>query len=209
MKRKGSLFILAIAVLLGMLSITMLTFIYWLFTFKIHIFEIIIEEYHYNRVQEIPLTIISSDYEGESFVERVNKAYYGFEIGNLKNSVRETTIQQVGEEYWWSIVIGNLYFGKIAGEDCVVSFDMSIDGRFLYCKCSEGCPLSGRIVATKDTSIPEIPPQPFYCNKPELLVICLGSLTVNVTFFNDTFPFPLVFNGSDKFITEMMFNAYV
>lgn len=209
MKRKGlGILTTGTIILLGALGITVGMFIYWLFTFKIHIFQRIIEEYHYNRVQEIPLTIISSDYEGESFVEKFNKAYYGFysenEIKNFKETVKSNTTAQVGEAYWWSLIIKDLYFGRYVGEGCTAYRDV-LPGtgevpNVYVCICSDKCPRAGEI-AIKDV-------EDVNCNDSKVLAFCLGSLTVNITFFNDTFPFPLTFNGGNEFITKMVFNAY-
>lgn len=206
MRRKGvGLLAIGIAILLGGLAITAIMFIFWLFTFKIHIFQRIIEEYHYNRVQEIPLTIISSDYEREGFVEKFNKAYYGFysqqEIENFKEVVKKNTTAQVGEAYWWYLVIENLRIGKSPYELCRVreiieKSELPPYEETRYCYCS-GCPIYKKVKA-------EI----YSCEAVLPLSECLGSLTVNITFFNDTFPFPLVFNGIDDFIARMVFNAY-
>jgi len=148
LRRKGGIFLIGLAVLLGFIGITGGMFIYWLTTFKIHIYQVIIEVYHYNRVQEIPLALISSDF-GKPFVERVNRVYYGFEEGSgLKNEVEETVKKQLGEACWWKVNIRGIEFES----------------------------------------------QP-------------GDSAITMIFFNETFPFPLVFNGSN-FVTEMRFNAY-
>ncbi|MFH8120422.1 MAG: hypothetical protein QXS37_06475, partial [Candidatus Aenigmatarchaeota archaeon] len=194
MRRKGLLLESGL-LLLGSTVITMMLFVLWLLNFKIHIYQRIIEEFHHNRVQEIPLAIISSDYQKEAFVEKINKAYYGFysedEIDEFKKVVKDITIAQVGEAYTWEISIEKYSFSK-TGCDVIVWPEYNL----ICYKCSDECPV-------------EIE----YCVDPSLpyeltLADCLGSLTINITFFNETFPFPLTFNGSSKFVTEMRFNAY-
>ncbi|MEM5854585.1 MAG: hypothetical protein QW228_09535 [Candidatus Aenigmatarchaeota archaeon] len=204
MRRKGLLLESGL-LLLGSTVITMMLFVLWLLNFKIHIYQRIIEEFHYNRVQEIPLAIISSDYQKEAFVEKINKAYYGFysedEIENFKKTVKSNATEQVGESYWWMLNIENLYFGRIYGEGCRVreiieKSELPPYEETRYCYCS-GCPINKKVKA-------EI----YSCEVVLPISECLGSLTINITFFNETFPFPLTFNGSSKFVTEMRFNAY-
>ena len=206
MRRKGGIFLIGLAVLLGFIGITGGMFIYWLTTFKIHIYQVIVEEYHYNRVQEIPLALISSDFEGKSFVERVNKAYFGFyseeEKKEFEKGVSEIVTEQVGEGYWWSLSTENVSFSSVLLEigSCRVieSHPHSVPVGTI-CQCSDECPNAGEIVA--------LFPSYTSCDKPSILARCMGSLTINITFFNETFPFPLVFNGS-CFMTKMRFNAY-
>jgi len=206
LRRKGGIFLIGLGILLGFIGITSGMFIYWLTTFKIHIYQVIIEEYHYNRVQEIPLALISSDFEGEPFVERVNKASYGFlsqeEFDNFRDTVKNTVIRQVGKAYRWSVDIEDMMFGVQPQEGCRVELWESVytppegQPRVIYkCKCSEECELANEFVGD--------PP----CDNFQYLARCMGSLAINITFFNETFPFPLVFNGS-CFMTKMRFNAY-
>lgn len=206
MRRKGGFVLLGVVLFIGFTAGSIIGFIYWLTHFKIHLYQVIIEEYHYNRIQEIPLATISSDFDGENFVEKVNKVYYGFysqgEVDSFRSKVKDIVIKQVGEGYGWSLVISNLYFGTERGEECRIVSDQVYDSS-KRCICSSECPGHPNEplgVASIYDECEEV-----FADK---LPYCLGSLTINITFFNDTFPFPLVFNGSDKFIARMVFNAY-
>jgi len=196
MRRKGLLLESGL-LLLGSTVITMMLFVLWLLNFKIHIYQRIIEEFHHNRVQEIPLAIISSDYQKEAFVEKINKAYYGFysedEIDEFKKVVKDITIAQVGKAYIWEVSIEKYLFSMEEGCYVIIEYGSGAT----CCKCSDECPV--KIEYCLPTSLPP-------CKLT--LADCLGSLTINITFFNETFPFPLTFNGSSKFVTEMRFNAY-
>ncbi|MEM5790450.1 MAG: hypothetical protein QXP77_00100 [Candidatus Aenigmatarchaeota archaeon] len=214
--KKGGIFILASVVIVLSIPITIIMFIYWLYTFRIHIFWIITEMYHYNRLQEIPLALISSDFKNESFVEGVNKAYYNFySVYEVEENVNKILKKQVGEAYGLYIRINGMGFHLEEYGDCNVFSKHSV-GDF-YCFCTQECPRGGYEVPISDEIVDKCYDEENFaecldseCLKGILpLRECIGekSLSKNITYFYDTFPFPLVFNGS-TFIEKMWFEAY-
>ncbi len=208
MSKGGAILTFAAIAAIGTLVFFLATLIYFL-NFKVQIFQYIMEEYHYNKVQEIPLALISSDFNKESFVEKFNKAYYGFysedEFKDFVSCVRKNITAQVGEKYFLVIRSSGLSFGTPFYEGCRVVTG-TIYGGIKECKCSDECPchnVNGEdICPVMSTLVGR------NCEDVLPVTKCYRSLfVINITYINETFPLPLVFNGTN-FTTTMKFEAY-
>jgi len=94
MKKKGSIFLSMIMMFVIYLFAVGLVVVFFYF-FKFHISITIIDEYRWNKVQEVPLSLLSMDVEGESFVTKVNKIYYKFEPEDKLDEVKEMVNKQL------------------------------------------------------------------------------------------------------------------
>ncbi len=222
--KKGGIVLIAAVIIVLAIPLTLGMFVYWLYNFKIHIFLKIIEVYHYNRIQEVPLALISSDFGSESFVEKVNKVYYNLSSSTAKRmfikGVKETIKKQIGEAYKLDIRIDDIEFGMEEYEECTV-FVSGLRFSGFECKCTDKCPLQlviyipEKVVIDCEQEAIERGDESYlyeclemYCSQKLPLEKCFGeALNITITYFRDTFPFPLVFNGSN-FVEKMWFEAY-
>ena len=190
--------------LLLSIPIVIVIFIWWILNFRIHIYVTIIETYHYNRIQEVPLSVISSDFKGESFINGLNKAYFGFFSDNQKtewkNSIKEIVDKQLGGVRGWNLAIEDIPIGFEEGCRVMAAEKVRHPVYYVKCKCSDEC-------GERKGVIVDVVHRASDCFKPENLAKCLGIWNINVTFFSETYFVPLAFNGS-AFSTTMRFNAY-
>jgi len=151
------------------------------------------------------LSVISSDFKGESFINGLNKAYFGFFSDNQKTewkkNIKEIVDKQLGGVHGWNLAIEDIPIGFEEGCKVVVEKVCRPGyGCYFKCNCSDECgERKGETVDRVDHASD--------CYKPENLAKCLGIWNINVTFFSETYFIPLAFNGS-IFSTTMRFNAY-
>ena len=180
---------------IGTLVFFLATLIYFL-NFKVQIFQHIIDEYHYNTIQEVPLALISSDIGGEAFIERFNKAYFFGGADGLKDEVTTILKRQFPklEEKLLTFIIkaGDLDLSTFEFGNPACGCNIYIIGSGWVCNQECGA------YAGKSCSTPTGEPSEMYCHP---------SLMVNVSYFHGIFPLPLVFNGTN-FTTTMRFEAY-
>ena len=126
-----------------------LTFFY---AFKYQISLVILEQYLWNKYQDVPLSLLATDIEGESFVVRANRVYYGFlDAGQFRTDVNEIVKNQVSPTGPAPATVDVKIAGiKFTGE---ISCDFEIEGCYIeddnqlfkhVCSCSESCPASGK-----------------------------------------------------------------
>ena len=148
------------------------------------------------------MSVISSDFKGESFIKGLNKAYFGFFSDNQKTewkkNIKEIVDKQLGGVYGWNLAIENILIGIEEGCKVVAEEVSHVD--VVICKCSDEC-------GERKGEIVDVVHRVSDCFKPENLAKCLGIWNINVTFFNETYFIPLAFNGL-SFSTTMRFNAY-
>jgi hypothetical protein len=160
-----------------------------------------LDEYRWNKVQEVPLDLLSMDIDRESFISKMNKVFYKkLDEDQLKNKIDKIISDQlfyltggVQRPFDISINIGGI---KITKElpGCTVYEDPMQEGVWT-CRCSANCAKpEGTDVGSFDKSGQCAP----------LINLCISSVS---SVYSAKFPFPLTFNGTDKFVDELSYNV--
>jgi hypothetical protein len=147
------------------------------------------------------------DIDGESFVSRMNKIYYGFidtESESTKIKLRDIIHKQLFYSYTMTlypyeyfITIGNLSFTGQADCACKGKMFAHLTGQWY---CSGDCgPYDGKNCAKVWFYIP--PAQPIYGPDSSK---CFGNVRA---FYTAAYPFPLTFNGTNYFITTISYEV--
>ena len=202
--KKGSIFLSMIMLLVVYLFAVAIVVVFFYF-FKFHIITTILDEYRWNKVQEVPLDLFSMDVNGESFVSRMNKIYYGFiDMEPTKIKLRDIIHKQLfysytGTKYPYEyfITIGNLSF--TGQSDCTCNGKMFAHFTGAW-TCSGGCGLY------KDENCAKVwfyipPSQPIYVPDSSK---CFGKTEA---IYNAAYPFPLTFNGTNNLITIISYEV--
>jgi len=191
--------IITLAMYVFVIAVVLLFFYF----FKYHITMQMWDEYRWNKVQEIPLSLLSMDIDGEPFVARVNKAYYGSldkkldELNKIDDIISEQLLSQEG--YIFNAVI-NITGMRIqaSSEGCGCNNCLSSGGS-KQCWCSGGCIREGKdcYVGTAGS------------NPPDSSHNWCRGLTpiIGTRYYSAKFPFPLTFNGTDDFTTEISYDV--
>ncbi len=182
--------------------VVVLSFFYF---FKYQITLVMRDVYIWNKVQEVPLSLLSMDINDESFVSRMNKVYYLGDDGEEKKLINEVDYivsNQLSLEsrrpYTFLISVCGISLNKEiseAGEcKCLKCGGGSCFGGLWY-ECSDGCGAN----KGKDC-----------CHKTPFGDCKEGGGDVNLCFSTKTtysagFPFPLTFNGTDNFIDSISY----
>jgi hypothetical protein len=188
-------------------AIAVASVLIFFYVFKVNVDLQMREQYLWNKVQDVPMDLLSMDVEGESFVYRMNKVYYGYEEeSNLGSKTSGYISKQL--IYFLEgpvrpleavIVIDDISIVKYL-EGCTVNSEAHCEGGdcAYVCKCSAGCSKpEGDIVGSTwmtDTC------------KEEFLDKCLYTTNTRVQ-YSANFPFPLTFNGTDKLVDELSYKA--
>jgi hypothetical protein len=172
--------------------------------FKYHITITMLDEYKWSKVQEVPLDLLSIDLNGESFVSKMNKVYYGFyDSSKLRDETKEYVYNQFfyslggnPKGIIFSVDIGNLNIVS-AKSPCTCN-DNRLFGTALQHNrylCSDNCvdvtgkSLGGRSCETWDT----------WGRLRGDIKKCVYS----ESYYSAGFPFPLTFNGTENFIDSL------
>lgn len=75
MSKKGQLGA-GIVIVIIVVSVVVVSILYFFYVFKFNVKERAYDEYTWNKIQEIPLSLFSMDVKKKSFVSIVNKVYY-------------------------------------------------------------------------------------------------------------------------------------
>ena len=96
--KKGGI---GVAILVAVIAVAIVFggILYFFFVFKAHATLVARDEYIWNKVQELPLSLLSMDVGEESFVSRMNKVYY--ELAD-KDLLKDETSDVISKQlfYW-------------------------------------------------------------------------------------------------------------
>jgi hypothetical protein len=213
MKRKGAIFISMIMLLVVYLAACAIVFIFFHF-FKYHIIKTVLDEYRWNKIQEIPLALFSMDMDGESFVSRVNRVYY-LGSNNEKNQLKEKIDDTISNQLFY-------YFEETEYPFRVM---IKVDGIEVITKYVEACEIEERDCTTKSPPVPPGKECHCYCSaecpsysankKLTTSKVDEGRCTIHYDIsdcvvrkpvvYSAKFPFPLTFDGTDKFVDELSY----
>lgn len=194
----------AIVVSVAMYLFVIVVVLVFFHVFKFQITKTILDLYNWNKVQEIPLDLLSVDIDDESLVSRVNKVYHGkLDENELKDWMDETISKQLfyffGEtKYPLTTVIhvGDIEITKyLKGCGCYIS-----DGNIWETyTCTAECPRAGE-VCWKET-IATMGQKPTAKDHNW----CMDVDKVTELQYSAKFPFPLTFDGTDKLVDELSY----
>ncbi len=192
--RKSLWPVTGIMVTIGALLFVIVIVLVFFYFFKFHITLTMMEQYVWNKVQEVPLSLLSMDIGDESFVSRMNKVYYlgdSDEKEELKNEVDDIVTKQLllgaftRRPYTFLISVCGISLNKevIEAGDCECERLGGIPGGPFY-ECSAGCgPNEG-----KDCCVRTIAGD---CKAEEGdVTLCFSTKKI----YSGGFPFPLTFN---------------
>jgi len=179
--------------------------LYFFYVFKAHAALEARDEYIWNKVEEVPLDLLSMNIENESFVSRINKIYYGFiDMESTRIKLRDIIHKQLFYSYTttlypyeYFITIGGLSFTGQTGCTCNGQMFAHFTGAWT---CSGGCGLY------KDENCAKVwfyipPSQPIYVPDSSK---CFGKTEA---IYNAAYPFPLTFNGTNNLITIISYEV--
>jgi len=178
--------------------VTVLAFFYY---FKYQITLVIQEQFLWNKIQEVPLDLLSMTLDGEMLVSKVNKVYYGYGDGSkLKDIIDGNISRQLfyffeETEYPLKAVI------NIGG----ISLSTYLEGcKLLEESCGVNCwkfTCSDKCGSNEGKYIEVVQ----YAMKPSL-DFCFYTTKTRIE-YSAKYPFPLTFNGTDKFVDELSYEA--
>lgn len=203
--------IVGVAIFVFVIVIT-LTFFYF---FKYHITLVIRDQYIWNKVQEVPLSLFSTDIDGESFINKANKAYYGFNdkgefMGLIKNIINSTIFYDYNVEYRPFAYSVNI-FGTTVSEGyvtpsggCKCDKIIAYGSNIYYYGCSDGCAVDkqGRPCGEKKDATWD--DRSSWDTRDDML--CYETNKEN-TIYEVSYPVPLTFNGTNKLIGNISYKV--
>ena len=180
--------------------------LYFFYVFKAHATLEAREEYVWNKVQEMPLSLLSMDIDKESFVSKMNKVYYSKEDANqLKTQLNKMIMNQLFYEWYSTTEYPYKYFINVGG------FSFSGAGE---CACSGPwhAPVTGEYKCNSDCGVK--------AGESCSVVVLEGLFGLkayvpsnrkcygkNVTKYGASYPFPLTFNGTDDVINIISYEV--
>jgi len=203
--RKSIFGVTAIMVSIAIFLFVIVTVLSFFYFFKFQITLVIKDQYLWNKIQEVPLDLLSMNLDGERFVCRINKVYYlggDEEKKQLREQIEGNISKQLfyfleGAQYPLKAVI---YIGEIKItkylEGCELLEEYQGSGWWKF-YCSDDCgENAGKGILVQS-----------YALKPSL-GFCLY-MTETPIEYSAKYPFPLTFNGIDKFVDELSYDAVV
>ena len=188
--------------------------LYFFFVFKFRTKSQAHDEYTWNKIQEIPLSLFSMDIEKKSFVSIVNKVYYFpddaesslYLYYDVPNFVNQQLFYLIGGKpsnlgYIISVDTGTetapLTFSQTPTTEtycrCLPAEAPPFEP-LLYFECNEDC-LSGHDKPCGKEYPWGRGPAPELCFDAEVIP------------YSASYPLPLAFSGTDDFITTISYNA--
>jgi len=199
LNEKGSIFI-GMIIMVAIYIFAVLVVVIFFYFFKYNISIIILDEYRWNKVQEVPLSLLSMDVDGESFISKVNKAYYNILSDEEKKQFQTDSYsiitnqmfyeyQGIPPEIGFNILIGSVVKITKGDPDC----------RCLYSSftCSDECPEKTR---GQDCTITMYPGGPPLTDDKKCFIY-------GYIYYSEKYPIPLVFNGTDKFVDVLSYDV--
>ncbi len=192
--------------ILGALWIIFVVFFYF---FKFHVTTTILDEYRWNKVQELPLSMLSIDLKGESFISRLNKVHH-LQSSNEKDALQkdlEDTIQKqmfqafTAQQYPFKarIKIGQIEITTQFVESCdIEEYDCVTEGFPAVTKCDCKCSADCGVNANKKLTSTKIENCYFYYELDDCIIR-------KPVVYTAKFPVPLFFNGTDNFVEELYY----
>lgn len=162
--------------------------------------------YVWNKVQDYPMSLLSLDIDGRSFISKINEVYYlgdETEQNNLRNDIEKIIDGQAfyffGESarnFEFDIQIGKISISQcVGGCYCNVWQQMFCDPNTGICYpmglagvCSDACPNS--VACAAGTWY-----DPTVC------------YAAGYIYYRDEYPIPLVFNGTDELVETLSYNV--
>jgi len=212
--KKGGLFVSMIILLVIYLFACAIVFVFFYF-FKFHVITTILDEYRWNKIQEVPLSLLSADLDGESFVYRVNKVHYlgsDAEKNQLKDKINDFLTEQLfhyfpGTEYPFRVII------KVDGIEAITKYltgcrvvegscasetdEFGVSVTMCHCYCSADCGYNKNKCLTY-----------YKVKQGECWSYSVsGCISREAVVYSAKYPFPLTFNGTDKFIDELSYEV--
>lgn len=188
MKKKGGIFVGMIMMFVIYLFAIGIVVVFFYF-FKFHITITVLDEYRWNKIQEVPLSLFSMDVDGEPFVSGANKIIYGFEAKSELDEIKERVNDQL--YFAFGDVPPNMGYILTIGEVTVS------ESRFPDCDCK----LTGLAWGCTNDCAPDKRGKPCGQYEPEL---CFD---IGRREYSASYPFPLAFNGTTKFIDGLSYDA--
>jgi len=194
--RKSISFLTGIIAMIGAYLFVIIIVLIFFYFFKFHVTVVIQEQYLWNKLQEVPMSLLSMSLDDESFVSRMNRVFYGFDEEEwLRDRIDDIILKQVfylyGEitEYPLTFVISingiqiteHLVGCHVYGKDVGPLLD--------ECYCSDEC----------GTNAGKYLGDHLNCEWAYSVDLCLYTTGTRVE-YSAEFPFPLAFNGTDNFI---------
>lgn len=200
MKRKGGIFVSMIMLLVVYLFACAVVLVFFYF-FKYHITTTVLDEYKWNKVQEVPLGLFSMDIDGESFTSKMNKVYYGLEPED--EFVKKMHEDVINQQLFYQFPSDKRPFGYVVSVGDITISEMKVDPNCrcvrsdaTHCYCSDECPKAGEPCGR------EVPWWIF------TKVECDPSLCSHTKIeLSEKFPFPLTFDGTDRFTDLMLYKV--
>lgn len=205
--RKGGIFVSMIILLVIYLFAVAIVLVFFYF-FKFHITTTVLDEYRWNKIQEVPLDLFSIDVDGEQFVSKMNKIYHKFEPEDQLDKVKKMVNSQlyfafgdVPPNIGYILTIGEVTVSQSDYPDC--GCKPAVEYFSVTYKCQGGCALDleGEDCVGGYTynqmGTPQAYPDPKKC------------FYVGLVEYHGDYPFPLTFNGTDKFIAGLSYDAVV
>jgi hypothetical protein len=158
------------------------------------------EQYIWNKVQDVPMDLLSVDVDGESFVYKVNKVHYKqADETQLKNRMGEIINKQLF--YFFGGATSSLT-AVIRIEDIVITSSNTYIGD---CKIEQrgSCEFGRKYYCSADCI--DHPDEYLGCYLFPMRPSIEECLTAVIDRYSSTFPLPLVFNGTDQFIVTLSY----
>jgi hypothetical protein len=173
--------------------------------FKVNVDLQLREQFIWNKVQEVPMDLLSMSLDGESFISRMNKVHYlgdDEEEKQLRDQIDDIISNQLfyyfeGTEYPFtaSINIGEISITKYL-EGCYCKKTLCYAGVCDY-ECCDKCPEETKGKDCRAAGIRGLrTPDNSKCLPYDIRVE-----------YSAKYPFPLTFNGTDKFTDELSYKA--
>jgi len=197
--------------------ITIASVLIFFFVFKFHVDLQMKETYNWNKIQEIPLSLLSMDVDDQSFVSKMNKIYYLTDEGDIERDQFKDIIDgNISKQLFYYLGSVQHPFEveiNIAGieiseylEGCMIVEGECTDkippgsGRECHCFCSGGCGSS----SNEQLTISKVDENT--CNRDYSIDDCIYVIGETVK-YSAKYPFPLVFSGTDKLVDELSYRA--
>jgi len=161
------------------------------------------DEYLWNKVQDVPLNLLSLTFDREPFVSKMNKFYYGFLTEDEKNDFIDETRTIITDQLFY------LYTG--CPPDCPIGYVIRISDILISQTKTVGCQCK-RVHATRCECSGECPNAGKSCGVevkwgPFTKVVEDDGKCYKGIEFGAEFPFPLAFNGTNKLTYPVFYYA--
>jgi len=197
----------AIVVSIAMFLFVIVIVVSFFYFFKFQITLYMGDVYIWNRVQEVPLDLLSMDVDRELFVINGNKVYYGFLD---REEFRDKIQNNINDQLFYFTGTENRPFGY-----SIWAFGMKIDEEPVgfegaACGCTEDRPYTSNAYNCNDNCAPHKRGE--YCgwwsgipgfNDYRDDTVCFDTIET----YQAEYPIPLTFNGTDKLVDEIRYKV--